>query len=155
LWRIGQRLPVRVKFLIYDGTTQRTCLRLMGRKMLVALMMEGKFSGEGGLHSMAADDDILAAMARELVEKGGVGDSADAVWEELGKERTVHLPPTPAAEAVPAMEMESEIPDMFAGIAEAEPTLAAGPVLVHSQPKKKEALWPTGYVVGDQLRLFG
>ena len=46
----------------------------MGRKMLVALMMEGKFSGEGGLHSMDADDDILAAMARELVEKGGVGD---------------------------------------------------------------------------------
>ena len=37
-------------------------------------MMEGKFSGEGGLHSMDADDDILAAMARELVEKGGVGD---------------------------------------------------------------------------------
>jgi hypothetical protein len=31
-------------FLIYDGTTQRTCLRLMGRKMLVALMMECKFS---------------------------------------------------------------------------------------------------------------
>ena len=143
-----------MKFLIYYGTTQRTCLRLMGRKMLVALMMEGKFSGEG-LHSMDADDDMLAAMARELVEKGGVGDSADAVWEELRKERTAHLPPTPAAEAVPAMEMESEIPDMFAGIAEAEPTLAAGPVLVHSQPKKKEALWPTGYVVGDQLRLFG
>jgi hypothetical protein len=46
----------------------------MGRKMLVALMMEGKCSGEGGLHSMDADDDILAAMARELVEKGGVGD---------------------------------------------------------------------------------
>jgi hypothetical protein len=67
LWRIGQRLPAGAKFLIYDGTTQRTCLRLMGRKMLVALMMEGKFSGEGGLHSMDADDDILAAMARELV----------------------------------------------------------------------------------------
>ena len=108
----------------------------------MALMMEGKFSGEG-LHSMDADDDMLAAMARELVEKGGVGDSADAVWEELRKERTAHLPPTPAEEAVPAMEMESEIPDMFAGIAEAELTLAAGPVLVHSQPKKKEALWPT------------
>jgi hypothetical protein len=89
LWRIVQRLPVRVKFLIYDGTTQRTCLRLIGRKMLIALMMEGKFSGEG-LHSMDADDDMLAAMA--LVEKGGVGDSADAVWEELRKERTAHLP---------------------------------------------------------------
>ncbi len=46
---------------------------------------------------MDADDDMLAAMARELVEKGGVGDSADAVWEELRKERTAHLPPTPAA----------------------------------------------------------
>jgi hypothetical protein len=54
-----------VKFLICDGTMQRTCLRLMGRKMLVALMMEGKFSGEG-LHSMDADDDMLAAMARDF-----------------------------------------------------------------------------------------
>jgi hypothetical protein len=96
LWRIGQRLPVRVKFLIYDGTTQLTCLRLMGRKILAALMMEGKFSGEG-IYSMDADDDMLAAMARELVEKGSVGDSADAVCEELRKERTAHLPPTPAA----------------------------------------------------------
>jgi hypothetical protein len=41
----------------------------MGRKMLVVLMMEGKLSREG-LHSMDADDDMLAAMARELVEKG-------------------------------------------------------------------------------------
>jgi hypothetical protein len=65
----------------------------MGRKMLVVLMMEGKLSREG-LHSMDADDDMLAAMARELVEKGAVGDSADAVWEELHKERTAHLSPT-------------------------------------------------------------
>jgi len=85
-------------------------------------MMEGKLSGEG-LHSM--DDDMLAAMARELVEKGGVDDSADAVWEELRKERTAHLPPTPAAEAVPAMEIESEISDMFAGLRRLSP---------HSQP---------------------
>jgi hypothetical protein len=42
-WRIGQRFPVRVKFVTYLGTMQETCLRLMGKKMLVALMMEGKF----------------------------------------------------------------------------------------------------------------
>jgi hypothetical protein len=59
-------------------------LRLMGRKMLVALMMEDKFSGED-LHSMDADDEMLAAMARELVEKGVVGDSADAVWKNCAK----------------------------------------------------------------------
>lgn len=38
---------MRVKFLTYKGTMQETCLRLMGKKMFVALMMEGKFSGEG------------------------------------------------------------------------------------------------------------
>jgi hypothetical protein len=153
-WRIGQRHPVKVKFLIYEGTTQRTCLRLMGKKMLVALMMEGRFSGEG-LHSMDADDDMLAAMARELVEKGGVGESADAVWQELRKERAVSLPAPKTVEARPAFEMEDEIPDMFAGIAEATTTPARGPVLVHSQPKKKEPLWPTGTSFGEQLRLFG
>ncbi|RXH53787.1 DEAD/DEAH box helicase [Granulicella sibirica] len=153
-WRIGQRLAVRVKFMIYDGTTQRTCLRLMGRKMLVALMMEGKFSGEG-LHSMDADDDMLAAMARELVEKGGVGESADAVWEELRKERTGHLPTATVIEPVLTMEPESEIPDMFAGIGNSTPAPWGGPVLMHSQPKKKQTLWPTGYVIGEQLGLFG
>lgn len=76
-----------MKFLVNDETTQRTCLRLMGRKMLVALVMEGKFSGEG-IHSMDAYDDLLAAMARELVEQGGIGESADAVWAELKCERT-------------------------------------------------------------------
>src|SRR5260370_38209289 len=87
LIEVDRREPEQVEscfdqFLIYDETTQRTCLRLMGRKMLVALMMEGKFSGEG-IHSVDADDDLLAAMARELVEQGGVGQSADAVWDEL------------------------------------------------------------------------
>ncbi len=154
-WRIGQRLDVRVKFLIYDETTQRTCLRLMGRKMLVALMMEGKFSGEG-LHSMDADDDMLAAMARELVEKGGVGESADAVWGELRRERAAQLTAAPAAPSLPAFEMDTDTDDLFAGIHETSAAPTPGPVLVHSQPKKKkEPLWPTGYVIGDQMRLFG
>ena len=86
-WRIGQKYPVRVKFLTYKGTMQEICLRLMGRKMLVALMMEGKFSGEG-LQSLDADEDLMSAMARELVEKAGVGESADAVWQQLDEERS-------------------------------------------------------------------
>ena len=44
-WRIGQRFSVRVRSITYNGTMQETCLRLMGKKMLVALMMEGKFTG--------------------------------------------------------------------------------------------------------------
>src|SRR5579864_4406265 len=77
-WRIGQRRPVRVKFLCSEGTMQTSCLRLMGKKLLVALTMEGKFAGEG-LQNIDEDDDMLSAMARELVERNGIGESADAV----------------------------------------------------------------------------
>lgn len=81
-WRIGQKRPVRVFFLCQEGTMQTKCLRLMGKKLLVALTLEGKFAGEG-LHDIEEDDDMLAAMARELVEKDGVGETADAVWSQL------------------------------------------------------------------------
>jgi superfamily II DNA or RNA helicase len=84
-WRIGQRWPVRVKFMCQEGTMQTACLRHMGKKLLVALTMEGKFAGEG-LQSIDEDDDMLSAMARELVERNGIGESADAVWKALNAE---------------------------------------------------------------------
>jgi len=85
-WRIGQRRPVEVKFFAYSGTMQEVCLRLMGKKLLVALAMEGKFASEG-LQAIDGDDDILTAMARELVENKGIGESADSVWRALGQLR--------------------------------------------------------------------
>ena len=60
-------------FFHYSDTMQERCVRLMGKKMLVAMAMEGKFSGEG-LNSMG-DEDMMTSLARELVEKGGVGES--------------------------------------------------------------------------------
>ena len=81
-WRIGQHRPVEVKFLAYKDTMQEVCLRLMGKKLLVALAMEGKFASEG-LQAIAGDDDMVTAMARELVENGGIGESADSVWRRL------------------------------------------------------------------------
>lgn len=92
-WRIGQRRPVRVKFLCYEGTMQTACLRLMGKKLLVALTMEGKFAGEG-LQNIDEDDDMLSAMARELVERNGIGDTADAVWKALNAEHQKVCPTT-------------------------------------------------------------
>lgn len=85
-WRIGQKRRVRVKFMCYEGTMQTSCLRLMGKKLLVALTMEGKFAGEGLQSIDDDDDDMLATMARELVQKNGVGDSADAIWRTLHQE---------------------------------------------------------------------
>jgi hypothetical protein len=58
------------------------CLRLMGKKLLVAVAMEGKFASEG-LQAIDGDNDMLTAMARELVENKRIGDSADSVWKNL------------------------------------------------------------------------
>ena len=84
----------------------------MGKKMLVALMMEGKFSGEG-LQALDTDEDLMSAMARELVEKAGVGESADAMWRDLGHEREKVLPRPAAVE--PESEEESDLAARPAG----------------------------------------
>src|SRR5271170_5328366 len=109
-WRIGQRHPVRVKFVTYAGTMQETCLRLMGKKMLVALMMEGKFSGEG-IRSLESDEDLMTAMARELVETAGVGESADAIWRELDHGREKARPCSAGVEFEPEKE-SAPVPEL-------------------------------------------
>jgi hypothetical protein len=81
-WRIGQWSNVNVKFFYYAGTMQEACLRLMGKKLLVSLAMEGKFASDG-LQAIDEGDDILMAMARELVTEKGIGESADAIWRQL------------------------------------------------------------------------
>ena len=65
---------------------QEACLRLMGKKLLVSLAMEGKFATDG-LQSIDEGDDILMAMARELVTEKGIGESADAVWKQLQRQQ--------------------------------------------------------------------
>jgi hypothetical protein len=145
---------VRVKFVTYTGTMQETCLRLMGKKMLVALMMEGKFSGEG-LQALDTDEDLMSAMARELVEKAGVGESADAVWRELGDEREKVQPRAaePEPEEEPASVLDLPMPvnapqvPMTFGIHLTEPSPSI-------KKRKKAALWPTATETNVQLSLF-
>jgi len=132
-WRIGQSRNVRVKFLCYEGTMQGSCLRLMGKKLLVALTMEGKFAGEG-LQSIDEDDDMLSAMARELVEKNGIGDSADAVWRSLNEE---HRKLFPAVQPEDLENGESSVGGAAEDKSEAtdliEAAITSGPVLVFGQ----------------------
>ncbi len=112
-WRIGQRKPVRVIFLDYANTAQESCLRLMGKKMLVSLAMEGKFSNEGLL--ALDDDDMLTAMARELVTQKGVGEKADQIWRELQQQQrpTLTAPPVETVEEptqAPVIEHAERLP---------------------------------------------
>jgi hypothetical protein len=83
-WRIGQKEPVRVAFFTYSNTAQESCLRLMGKKLLVSLAMEGKLHVDG-LQTMDEDDDLLTAMARELMTRQGVGEQAAEIWKALMK----------------------------------------------------------------------
>jgi hypothetical protein len=63
----------------------------MGKKLLVSLAMEGKFCRDG-LQSLEEDDDMLTAMARELVTERGIGESANEVWRQIQAEQTKLLP---------------------------------------------------------------
>ena len=107
-WRIGQWTNVNVKFFYYAGTMQEACLRLMGKKLLVSLAMEGKFATDG-LQAIDEGDDILMAMARELVTEKGIGESADAVWKRL-VEKQAEVFGVRAVETSPS-EMEAEPPE--------------------------------------------
>ena len=133
-WRIGQRRPVRVKFLCYEGTMQTAGLRLMGKKLLVALTMEGKFAGEG-LQSIDEDDDMLSAMARELVERNGIGESADAVWRALNAEHQKLFPSMSGSNGDAAL---IDMPAVLAGTQAnpadlVEDAIAGGSVLIFGQ----------------------
>jgi hypothetical protein len=133
-WRIGQQQPVRVKFLCYEGTMQAKCLRLMGKKLLVALAMEGKFAGEG-LQTLDEDDDMLTSMAKELVEKNGIGEGADLVWRRLNAEHQRLFPTRSEGgsilpEANPVVGIEPHVPSHPL----IDAALNADPVLVFGQP---------------------
>jgi 8-oxo-dGTP pyrophosphatase MutT (NUDIX family) len=132
--------------------------------MLVALMMEGKFSGEG-LQSLDADEDLMSAMARELVEKAGVGESADAIWRELDHEREKFQPPPVTAarsdlrqEVQPELSAETESEPIPTLDFVTPPPAVFGIHLVEPDPeakkRKKKVPWPNaGQDV--QLKLFG
>jgi hypothetical protein len=153
-WRIGQKRRVRVKFMCYESTMQTSCLRLMGKKLLVALTMEGKFAGEG-LQSIDDDDDMLAAMARELVEKNGIGDSADAIWKTLHQEHeklfaaSIQTSEIAAAEQLP-VEMDSP-QSLIESAIEMQPVLVFGqrPESLKSTRRRSQQKLP------EQPSLFG
>lgn len=136
-------------YLHYKETMQSSCLRLMAKKMLVSLAMEGKFSGEG-LHSLEETDDILTAMARELVTEQGIGESAEAVWRELQTEHSRVVPPPLVVPAVPDVDAALPPPAVLplpAGVS----ALKFGTRPPLSPSRRQEGTSPTGH---EQFSLF-
>ena len=66
-WRIGQKNPVRVIYLGYEGTAQAECLRLMSKKIAVSQSTSGDMP-ESGLDVLNQDgDSIEVALAKQLI----------------------------------------------------------------------------------------
>jgi hypothetical protein len=123
----------------------------MGTKLLVSLAMEGKFSSEG-LQGINDEDDILMAMARELVTEKGIGERADAVWAALPKRQEEVF-------AVRSSETEAATPEysQAAELITMESTLLTGtewtPLSAAPEPLRRKASRREGMLEG-QLTLF-
>src|SRR5581483_9536054 len=104
-------------------------LRLMGKKLLVAITIAGKFAGEG-LQNIDDDDDMLSAMARELVEKNGIGESADAIWKTLHQE---HEKLFATQEEPSKTDIPEETPDLPEAGSLIESALDIQPALIFGQ----------------------
>ena len=149
-WRIGQRSNVVVRFLSYNETMQTSCLRLMGKKLLVSLAMEGKFSNEG-LQGLEDDDDVLTAMARELVTQKGVGDSASAIWKAVQEQHARLLPPSSTLDDA---EHVAPVPQEFVGVNGTASGLVFGSPMPKESPRRKPTVAEPVAETDCQLSLF-
>ncbi len=75
-WRIGQTRPVRVVYLAYRQTLQADALTLVAKKLQSSLAVEGELP-EDGLAAYGDDgDDLLLALARQIVSGDEVAEAA-------------------------------------------------------------------------------
>ena len=160
-WRIGQRSNVNVKFFYYADTMQETCVRLMGKKLLVSLAMEGKFASDG-LQAIDEGDDILMAMARELVTEKGIGETASMVWTQLQKQQAevfgVRAIETPQSDTG-GEAMTEAVPDVFVSPPEPLPEVVSqllmfGTSLENVRRRRGSRRLTDDATISDQLALF-
>jgi hypothetical protein len=121
----------------------------MGKKLLVSLAMEGKFSNEG-LQGIEDDDDVLTAMARELVTEKGVGESAASVWRAVQEQHSRLLPASPALEEESAEDFAASPHNGFVTFATTPKDLVFGTRLEKETTRRR----PTVVESDSQLSLF-
>jgi hypothetical protein len=68
-WRIGQRAGCRAFYFYYKDTMQERAMSLMGKKLVAAQALEGKFSEEGLLALADGDDGVEVALAKSLANR--------------------------------------------------------------------------------------
>ena len=81
-WRIGQTEPVQVVFMAYRNTLQADALTLVARKLQSSLAVEGELP-EDGLAAYGDDgDDLMLALARQIVAGEEDAGSVESVFAQ-------------------------------------------------------------------------
>ena len=81
-WRIGQTRPVKVVFFAYRNTLQADALKLVAKKLQSSLAVEGELP-EDGLAAYGDDgDDLLLALARQVVNGATDGETVEDVFAQ-------------------------------------------------------------------------
>ena len=81
-WRIGQTRPVKVIFMVYEGTIQTDALKLVAKKMQSSLAVEGELP-EDGLTAFGDDSqDLIMTLARQIINETDLkaGDSLENIF---------------------------------------------------------------------------
>jgi hypothetical protein len=114
--------------------------------------MEGKFSSEG-LQAINDEDDILMAMARELVTEKGIGERADAVWATLQKQQEVILG-TAAKKDTEAVTEQTVAAAQFIDVGSSQVDQCSALKSPPESPSRRDSPSSTATMPGEQLTLF-
>ena len=74
-WRIGQTRPVKVVFMSYRNTLQADALKLVAKKLQSSLAVEGELPEDGLAAYGDEGDDLMLALARQIVNGDEQADS--------------------------------------------------------------------------------
>ncbi len=86
-WRIGQKRPVKVVFMAYRNTLQADALKLVAKKLQSSLAVEGELP-EDGLAAFGDDgDDLMLALARQIVSGDETAADTETVEDVFARAR--------------------------------------------------------------------
>ena len=87
-WRIGQKRPVKVYYLVYKGTMQERAMRLIASKLETSLAVEGDLTDKGLVALSEGEGSLIYELARSLVDNVRMEGSLDEEWVRYKRQET-------------------------------------------------------------------
>jgi len=87
-WRIGQKRPVKVYYLVYKDTMQERAMRLIASKLETSLAVEGDLTDKGLVALSEGEGSLIYELARSLVDNVSMEGSLDEEWVRYKRQET-------------------------------------------------------------------